>query len=135
MKIVFDSNVLVSAVILPNTVPASSFDTILDKGYHFLISKPVFNEITDILMRTKFDRYISQEKRITFLEVFLNHSISIDTTSKILDCRDPKDNKYLELAIDGKADAIITGDSDLLILNPYHRISIITPSVFLDRYS
>ncbi len=55
----------------------------------------------------------------------------ISVTSVITDCRDPKDNKFLELAIDGNADYIITGDSDLLILHPYRGISIVTTSEFL----
>ncbi|WP_079680589.1 putative toxin-antitoxin system toxin component, PIN family [Planktothrix sp. PCC 11201] len=49
----------------------------------------------------------------------------------IEECRDPKDNKYLELAVSGNADYIITGDKDLLVLNPFRAISIITVDQFL----
>jgi hypothetical protein len=48
-------------------------------------------------------------------------------------CRDPKDDKFLELAFSGKADFIVTGDQDLLVLNPFRNIEIITANVFLSR--
>jgi len=46
-------------------------------------------------------------------------------------CRDPKDNKFLELAVAGEATHIVTGDSDLLVLNPFRDIAVLTPSEFL----
>lgn len=49
-------------------------------------------------------------------------------------CRDEKDNKFLELAINGNADFIITGDNDLLVLNPFENIAIIKPDVFINSY-
>lgn len=49
------------------------------------------------------------------------------------ECRDPKDNKYLELAVSGKAECIITGDEDLLVLNPFRQIDILTVQNFLDK--
>jgi putative PIN family toxin of toxin-antitoxin system len=66
-----------------------------------------------------------------FLQAFLINAKQVPVTSIIADCRDPKDNKFLELAIDGNADYIITGDPDLLILHPYRGISIVTPAQFL----
>ena len=50
-------------------------------------------------------------------------------------CRDPKDNKFLEVAVNGKADFIITGDKDLLVLNPFQGIEIITVNEFLSRFN
>jgi uncharacterized protein len=58
----------------------------------------------------------------------------IDVNQQVSVCRDPKDNMYLELALSGKADVIITGDNDLLILHPFINIPIITPKDFLDLY-
>lgn len=66
-----------------------------------------------------------------FLSNFLIKTQKITVTSIITDCRDPKNNKFLELAIDGNADYIITSDPDLLILHPYLGISIVTPAQFL----
>ena len=58
----------------------------------------------------------------------------IDTKIKIAECRDPKDNKFLELAVAGNADCVITGDKDLLVLNPFRGIKIISPSDFLIQF-
>ncbi len=58
----------------------------------------------------------------------------IEPIEKISICRDPKDNMYLEIAIAGKADLIITGDSDLLVLHPFCNIPVITPKMFLDNF-
>jgi len=59
-------------------------------------------------------------------------SLLIEIEETIIECRDAKDNKFLELAISGKASAIITGDKDLLVLHPFRGIPIITVSQFLD---
>jgi predicted nucleic acid-binding protein len=55
----------------------------------------------------------------------------VEITETITDCRDAKDNKFLELAVSGKADCVVSGDSDLLVLNPFRGISILTPREFL----
>jgi putative PIN family toxin of toxin-antitoxin system len=55
----------------------------------------------------------------------------VEVTSLVSNCRDPKDNKFLELAIDGKATSIVTGDKDLLVLHPFRNINIVTPGAFL----
>ena len=52
-------------------------------------------------------------------------------TEQINDCRDPNDNKFLELAVCGNADVLVTGDDDLLVLNPFRRIAIVKPRDFL----
>lgn len=66
-----------------------------------------------------------------FLVSLLKEAELFDTTETISECRDPKDNKFLELAFSGKADCIISGDDDLLVMNPFREIPIITPSEFL----
>jgi len=50
---------------------------------------------------------------------------------KVHDCRDPKDNKFLEVAVNGEADVMVTGDEDLLVLNPYRGIRIVSPSAYV----
>jgi putative PIN family toxin of toxin-antitoxin system len=58
----------------------------------------------------------------------------IEPKIEITECRDPKDNKFLELAVAGNADCIVTGDNDLLVLNPFRNIRIITPKEFIDQF-
>jgi uncharacterized protein len=130
-RIVFDTNVLLSALIRADTPPAQAFDKA--RIYCILLtSTACIDELRSKLYKPKFARYFSHEEADMFLEAYVLvakiHSIS----EVIVACRDPKDDKFLELAISGRADCIVTGDPDLLELNPFRGVSIITPRAFLD---
>ncbi len=114
--------------------PSKAFDIGITQGA-LLFSLPTLAELEEVLWRNKFDRYISHEERKQFLTSLILHSTPIETNETISECRDPKDNKFLELAVCGKADFIISGDEDLLVLNPFRNIQIITPDSFLKIYS
>lgn len=127
---VFDTNVIVSAAIFPQSVPRISIDKAFNQGT-ILISDSIEEEVTKVLQRKKFDRYVSFELRANFLENFIIEALFIYVDQSIQACRDPKDNKFLELAVCGNATVIISGDKDLLDLNPFQGIQIITPQEFL----
>ncbi len=127
---VFDNNVLVSAALLAG-VPRTAFDRLLDNG-KVLISVPVLLELADVLNREKFDKYITHDERMRFMVSFLKVAEMVETSEAITACRDPKDDKLLELAVCGNADFLVSGDKDLLVLNPFHGVEIITPREFLD---
>lgn len=127
---VFDVNVIVSALLFKDSKPRSAFDKALDCG-SILMSLPVFLELIDVLDREKFDRYVSREERYRFLAALAKQTQLIGIREMIRVCRDPKDDKYLELAASGGAKIIISGDTDLLALNPFGEISIMTPAEFL----
>jgi len=126
---VFDTNVLVSAALLGG-VPRQAFDKLLDNGT-VLISVPFLFELAEVLSREKFDKYVTHDERMRFLVGFLKIAeiIAINETIKV--CRDPKDDKLIELAVGGKAAFSVTGDKDLLVLNPFRGVEIITPKEFL----
>lgn len=126
---VLDTNVLVSAALLTGP-PRKAFDKLLDNGT-ILVSEPVILELAEVLNRERFDRYVTYEDRMKFLVGFLKVAEMVEVVDSIEACRDPKDDKLLELAISGLADVLVTGDKDLLVLNPFHGISIITPSEYL----
>ena len=128
---VFDSNVLVSAALLGG-VPRKAFDKLLDSGV-VLISIPVLLELADVLNRPKFDKYVTHDQRMRFLVSFLKAAEMIEISESIAICRDPKDDKLLELAVSGTADFLVTGDKDLLVLNPFRGVEILTPREFLDK--
>ena len=88
-------------------------------------------ELAETLSRPKFDPYVSRPDRQRFFELFTRVAEWVPVTTTIRRCRDPKDDKFLELAVDGKADWIITGDKDLLELSPLHSTSILHPSAAL----
>ncbi|PSF35170.1 putative toxin-antitoxin system toxin component, PIN family [Aphanothece hegewaldii CCALA 016] len=128
---VFDTNVIVSAAIFPQSIPRMSIDKAFIQGT-VLISDSIEEELTEVLQRKKFDRYASFELRYDFLENFLLEALFIYVDQNIQACRDTKDNKFLELAVCGKATVIISGDQDLLVLNPFRGIAIITPQDFFN---
>ncbi len=128
---VFDNNVLVSAVLLGG-VPRKAFDKILDNGI-ILVSVPVLLELADVLNREKFNKYVAHDERMRFMVSFLKVAEMIEISGTIIACRDPKDDKLLELAINGKADFLVTGDKDLLVLNPFRGVEIIMPREFLEK--
>jgi uncharacterized protein len=131
-RVVLDTNVIMSALLLPHSVPRQAFDKALMHG-QILASVATLDELDAVIRRNKFDRYVVLEKRLEFLAAFIRDSTLMEVTDVITVCRDAKDNKFLELAVSGKATHIISGDLDLLILHPFQNISIITPHVFLQE--
>ncbi len=129
---VFDSNVIVSAVLFFQGKPAQAVDAALDAGV-ILVSDEIVRELNDVLSREKFEHYASEEDRARFLQSLLEEAKLIEIVERIQECRDPKDNKYLEAAVSGGAACIVSGDEDLLVLHPFRGILILRPSEFLDR--
>jgi putative PIN family toxin of toxin-antitoxin system len=128
---VFDNNVLVSAALLGG-VPRKAFDKLLDKGT-VLVSVPVLLELADVLNRQKFDKYVTRDERMRFMVSFLKVAEIIEISETITVCRDPKDDKLLELTVCGNAGFLVTGDKDLLVLNPFRGVEILTPREFLEK--
>ena len=97
-----------------------------------LASPDTLDEATEVLTREKFDQYASWERRHELLEALADQSAVVEPTIPIEAYRDPDDDKFLELAVEGDADLIISGDSDLLVLHPFRGIAILSPADFLE---
>ena len=123
MRTVIDTNVLVSAVIFPNSVPRQAVRTALHGGI-LLFSDPTMNELKGVLFRPRFDRYVSREGRAVFLAQLEGVAEFVPTVQIIRECRDPRDDKFLEVALNGSADVIVSGDTDLLRMGPWRGIKI-----------
>jgi putative PIN family toxin of toxin-antitoxin system len=130
LRTVIDTGVAVSAVLLPRSVPRQAFDAAAARG-RILVSEATLAELDQVLRRPKFNKYLPEDKRLEFLAALIREAESVAVTAVIADCRDPKDNKFLELGVSGKASHIITGDGDLLALHPFRGIAVVTPQVFL----
>lgn len=130
MRFVVDTNVVVSALLLANSIPRQALDRALDNGT-IILSVPVILELADVLARSKLNKYLLEDERMRFLVALLKQAELVRVTEIIDSCRDPKDNKFLELAVSGNATCIVSGDDDLLVLNPFRGISILRPSEFL----
>lgn len=129
-RFVFDTNVLVSAFLFPDSFVAKAFDKGLTTGTVFL-SEETLEELQEVLLRDKFDKYLPKPIRQAFVQKFEILAAMIEISETVSVCRDPDDDKFLSLAVSAKANAIISGDDDLLVLNPFNNISIIPPAVFL----
>jgi len=130
---IFDTNTLLSAHLIKNSVSAKALDTALNLG-KIAISESTFAEFTEVIFRKKFDKYLTNDDRIQIINKLAIEALSVSPQSKITDCRDEKDNKFLELAVEINATCIITGDADLLVLNPYKNLEIISAADFLEKY-
>jgi putative PIN family toxin of toxin-antitoxin system len=96
-----------------------------------LFSEETFQELQITLSRSKFDRYVSLQVRSEFIFRLRLASELVEILERVDLCRDEKDNKFLEVAINGRADYLITGDNDLLVLRPFQDIKIMTVNEFL----
>ncbi|NJN34063.1 MAG: putative toxin-antitoxin system toxin component, PIN family [Saprospiraceae bacterium] len=126
-----DTNTIISAMLLPNSTARKSYN-IAKNHYQIVISKAVWAEYETVSQRPKFNKYLKELDRTLFFASLLNDAIFLEPIETINDCRDPKDNKFLELAVAANAPIIVTGDEDLLILNPYRDIAILKRGVFLE---
>lgn len=131
-RIVIDTNVFVSAILLPLSVPRQAVHKALDQGV-FLFSDATMTELEDVLTRTKFDPYSAVAERLLFLAQLRSAAEFVPINQLVRECRDPKDDKFLEVALNGSADAIITGDADLLALHPWREIAIQSPAQYLGK--
>lgn len=86
-------------------------------------------EIVEVLRRPRIAPKIAPAF-LAHLETIFVAAEFVTIAERLRECRDPKDDKFLELAINGRADVIVSGDVDLLVLNAYRDISIITPATF-----
>ena len=134
MSVVFDCNVLISALL---NYDSSSGRALLHSKQSevILLSTPTLAELINVLMRPKFGKYVSAEIREEFIREYESVATLLPIAHKVNICRDPKDNMYLELALSGQANCIITGDPDLLVLNPFENIPILAPKDFLKKFS
>ena len=124
LRLVFDTNILISGLMSVNSLPQEVFDHGTSQAI-LLMSDEVQSEIENVISRPKLQKYITLERRTRFLTELSKQVERVTINQQIRACRDPKDDKFLELAVCGEANYIITGDTDLLDLHPSQNISIL----------
>jgi uncharacterized protein len=127
-----DTNILISALLKPLGNEWSALVKARDMGT-VLLSPELRFEYFKVLNRKKFDKYLSIETRLEFFAAICDEALELVPSREVRICRDPKDNMLLELALEAQADAIITGDADLLVLHPFQNIPILNASDFLEK--
>jgi len=134
-RVVLDTSTLISVALRPDSTPRKAF--LKSVANATLCASPAtMQELEQVLMRDKFDRYLDPESRREFLALYHRHARIFDVSEKEEaalphPCRDPRDNKFLALALYCEADALVSSDDDLLVLHPYQGILILTPKEFL----
>jgi uncharacterized protein len=131
-RFVIDTNIIVSAVFFPQGFPRQAMDWAGQQG-KILASETTFAELSNVLLRPRFERYATLAFRHEVLDDFGKNAEFVEIKEPIVACRDPKDDQYLALAINGGAECIVTGDEDLLVLNPFRAIPILTARLFLEH--
>ena len=129
-RIVIDTNVLISRLLLPASVPGRAVRTAVDVG-QLLVSQATMMELADVLGRAQFDPYLSVAERQEFVRLLGRIAEMVPILRMVRACRDPRDDKVLEVALNGRADVMITGDRNLLALNPFLGIAILSPAAYL----
>ncbi|ARN77373.1 putative toxin-antitoxin system toxin component, PIN family [Nonlabens spongiae] len=130
-KIILDTNLWISFLI---SKKFSQIDKLIENKKVILIfSNELLEEFIDVVSRPKFKKYFSKKDIEKFLEYFDQFGKLVKVTSDIKICRDEKDNFLLNLSVDSKANYLITGDKDLLILEKIENTKILTFSEFIER--
>lgn len=132
MRLVLDTNVFVSFAINAASPVAQIVDAIMAR--HTVLHSPeMIAEVASTLARPKFAKYLSQDRVDRLVGAYVRIGESVPIVRAIVACRDPKDDKFLSAAIAGRADAIISGDADLLILHPFRGVEILKPAAVAER--
>jgi len=131
MTVVVDTNLWVSALVGKRV--AGLIPLVHRTGIEVITGEEQLAELHDVLSRPKIVDLISAEQRTEGANEFQELATLVKSSEPITVCRDPKDNHLLEIAVAGKADAIVTGDKDLLVLHPFRGIAIISYADFERR--
>jgi putative PIN family toxin of toxin-antitoxin system len=135
VRIVCDTNVIISASMLPDSIPAQTLNKAEMQGA-LLYSDDTLAELIRVLERPKLRPYLHAQTVAEFYARVRINWEHVPIIQQVRACRDAKDDMFLELAVNGAAHVLITGDRDLLALHPYGNVQIVTPAAFLsDRYS
>jgi hypothetical protein len=97
-----------------------------------LASRDLLDELETRLARPKFSKYMDDAQRRAFVADLALTAVLVDVRGVVRLCRDPDDDKLLEIIVAGGADCLVTGDQDLLVLNPFQSVPILTPAGFLE---
>jgi uncharacterized protein len=133
MRAVIDTNILVRAMLNPEGSVGPVVDYLRDGRYVFLYSEATLNEFVDVLSRPRMvHRYgITTDEVDALCALVIRRGEPVQSNQTVTACRDPKDNAFLEVAVAGRADVIVTGDEDLEVLDPFEGIPIVSPAKFL----
>jgi len=125
-RVILDTNLLISRALTPSSITASAVRMIIDHC-HLLVSQATMDEFATVLNRVQSKGFVKQNEALALIHAYKELVEWVPIIERVTECRDPKDDKFLELAVNGKAGYIITGDQDLLVLHPFRDTKILNP--------
>ncbi len=128
--IVIDASTLVSAAFRRDGVPARAVRAALQSN-RLAVSETTMAELFDVLARPRLARFLDPELRDELLGQLDALAIFFSPTEAVTECRDAKDDKYLELALAAGAEIIVSSDDDLLVLHPWRGLRVLRPADYL----
>jgi uncharacterized protein len=131
-RVVIDTNVLISGLFSTTSTPALAVEQAITKA-QLVATTETLRELIEKLLLPKFDRYVRRERREALLQRVASIVEIVEVLQAVRASRDPKDDKFLEAAVNGRATVLVTGDRDLLDLNPFRGIAIVIPADYLAR--
>ena len=131
-RVVIDTNVLISGLLSTTSTPAKAVERAVTTA-QLVATNATLREVMTKLLSPKFDRYLSRERRDALLLRLAPLIEIVEVIQAIQACRDPRDDKFLEADVNGRAEVLVSGDKDLLELHPFRGIAILTPASYVDR--
>lgn len=131
-RVVIDTNVLISGLFSTTSTRALAVERAVTNA-QLVATGETLRELIEKLLIPKFDRYVSRERREALLQRIASLVEIVEVLQHVHASRDPKDDKFLDAAVNGRANVLVTGDRDLLDLNPVRGIAIVTPADYLTR--
>lgn len=134
-RVLLDSNVLISAVLFPHRKLGEILECWQEGEFDLIISEPLYEEVVENLLILSRYYGFSPRDVLNFGKILQEFALWVEIIPQAKVCRDEKDNQVLDTAFQGKADFLVSGDKDLLVLKKYRRIPILTPAKFLKESS
>ncbi len=127
-RVVFDTNILVSALVFPGGRGEAALRRIIDETDQLVLSRPIVDELLDVLAR----KFARDAEELAHVAVFVTElAVIVAPKRRLRIVKDDPDNRILECAVAGRAEVIVTGDKALLALKLYQKIRILTLREYL----
>lgn len=133
IRIILDVNIWISCIIGQSQLLEKVSFILLQNNIELIICHQLINELKSSLQKPKLQKYLNQNMANKILPLLEQAANFVEVNSIVSICRDKKDDYLLALAKDGQVDYLITGDKDLLVLNPFESTQIMTLSEFLEE--
>jgi uncharacterized protein len=133
LKVFFDTSTLVAVCLYPDREPAKIFQQAMLR-FELVATHQTLTELAQVLSRPKFDAWRPLQTRMTWYRHCAANMVQYSAIELATECRDAKDNKFLDAALASKAGAIVSSDQDLRVLHPYRDVDVLNLQDFQRRY-